>query len=87
MAAVDFAAAALRSRRSVLAARAAEEARVALLDLNADQANLTQWWFSRGEPDNPQLFECRKPERGYRRRKGARALTGCSSTRRHSTST
>jgi chromosome partitioning protein len=43
---------------SVLAARALQEGhRVALFDLNADQANLTQWWISRGKPDNPYLHE------------------------------
>jgi chromosome partitioning protein len=43
---------------SVLAARAVEDGhRVAMFDLNADQANLTQWYVSRGEPDNPALFE------------------------------
>ena len=43
---------------SILAARAALDGdRVALLDLNADQASLTQWWISRGEPENPELFE------------------------------
>jgi chromosome partitioning protein len=43
---------------SVLAARAVQDGeRVAMFDLNADQASLTQWWVSRGEPDNPQLFE------------------------------
>jgi hypothetical protein len=29
--------------------------RVAMFDLNADQANLTQWWVSRGQPLNPYL--------------------------------
>jgi len=43
---------------AVLAVKAAEEGLpVALLDLNADQASLTQWWESRGAPDNPELFE------------------------------
>jgi cellulose biosynthesis protein BcsQ len=28
-----------------------------MLDLNADQASLTEWWVSRGDPENPQLFE------------------------------
>src|SRR5262249_30544522 len=43
---------------SVLAARAVQEGhRVALFDLNADQANLTQWWISRGAPNNPYLHE------------------------------
>lgn len=26
-----------------------------MLDLNADQGNLAQWWFSRGQPTNPRL--------------------------------
>jgi chromosome partitioning protein len=43
---------------SVLAVRAAmESARVAMFDLNADQASLTQWWVLRGEPMNPRLIE------------------------------
>jgi cellulose biosynthesis protein BcsQ len=29
--------------------------RVAMFDLNADQANLTQWWVIRGQPRNPYL--------------------------------
>jgi chromosome partitioning protein len=42
----------------VLAARAVQDGqRVAMLDLNADQASLTEWWIARGEPENPQLFE------------------------------
>jgi chromosome partitioning protein len=41
-----------------LAARAAlESARVAMFDLNSDQANLTQWYILRGEPPNPVLVE------------------------------
>jgi chromosome partitioning protein len=28
---------------------------VCMFDLNADQANLTQWWVSRGQPFNPYL--------------------------------
>jgi chromosome partitioning protein len=44
-----------------LAARAAMESpRVAMFDLNADQANLTQWWILRGEPSNPRLIEVEK---------------------------
>jgi Mrp family chromosome partitioning ATPase len=40
-----------------LVRKAAEEnSRVALIDLNFDQANTTQWWILRGEPDNPALF-------------------------------
>src|SRR6476646_1430052 len=43
---------------SALAARAAlESARVAMFDLNSDQANLTQWYILRGEPPNPVLVE------------------------------
>ncbi len=30
--------------------------RVAIIDLNADQGNLTQWWMARGEPMYPRLF-------------------------------
>jgi chromosome partitioning protein len=42
----------------VLAAKAVQEGHnVALFDLNADQASLTQWWMLRGEPENPQLFD------------------------------
>ena len=41
---------------TLLAVRASREsAGVAMLDLNADQANLAQWWFSRGRPTNPRL--------------------------------
>ena len=41
---------------TLLAVRASREgARVAMLDLNSDQANLAQWWFSRGQPMNPKL--------------------------------
>jgi chromosome partitioning protein len=43
---------------ALLAAKAAQDGqRVALIDLNADQASLTDWWTLRGEPENPQLFE------------------------------
>jgi chromosome partitioning protein len=42
---------------AALAVRAAKESkRVAMVDLNGDQGNLTQWWQLRGEPKNPQLF-------------------------------
>jgi chromosome partitioning protein len=42
----------------VLATRAVQDGkRVAMYDLNADQASLTGWWFARGEPENPQLLE------------------------------
>ena len=43
---------------TVLAAKAVEDGkRVAIFDLNADQASLTAWWYYRGEPDNPWLPE------------------------------
>ena len=42
---------------AALAVRAAKDFdRVAMLDLNHDQANLTQWWHLRDAPDNPALF-------------------------------
>jgi chromosome partitioning protein len=42
---------------AALAVRASKEfPRVAMIDLNRDQANLTQFWQLRGEPDNPRLF-------------------------------
>jgi chromosome partitioning protein len=42
---------------AALGVRAAKDfKRVALVDLNGDQGNLTQWWMLRGEPDNPHLF-------------------------------
>jgi len=41
-----------------LAVRASKEAkRVAVIDLNSDQGNLSQWYLIRGEPDNPLLFD------------------------------
>jgi chromosome partitioning protein len=41
-----------------LAARAAlDNKRVALIDLNCDQANTTAWWVLRGEPKNPLLID------------------------------
>ncbi|MGA7325564.1 MAG: ParA family protein [Rhodomicrobium sp.] len=41
---------------SVLAVQASRESdKVLMIDLNADQGNLTQWWASRGEPDVPGL--------------------------------
>lgn len=44
-----------------LAVRAAQEStRVAMLDLNADQGDLTAWWILRGEPDNPRIIEVEK---------------------------
>ena len=43
---------------AVLAVKAAEEGlRVAMFDLNSDQMSLSQWWDSRGGPDNPVLFD------------------------------
>jgi cellulose biosynthesis protein BcsQ len=43
---------------TVLAAKAVQDGkRVAMFDLNADQASLTQWWYYRGEPENPWLPE------------------------------
>jgi chromosome partitioning protein len=49
---------------TALAARAAlESARVAMFDLNSDQANLTQWYILRGEPPNPVLVEVEKISR------------------------
>ena len=42
---------------SALAARASKESlRVAMMDLNPDQGNLTQWWMLRGQPMNPRLI-------------------------------
>ena len=42
---------------SALAVRASQDkARVAMIDLNVDQGNLTQWWILRGEPKNPRLI-------------------------------
>jgi chromosome partitioning protein len=47
-----------------LAVRAAlESKRVAMFDLNGDQANLTQWYILRGEPPNPVLVEVEKISR------------------------
>jgi chromosome partitioning protein len=41
---------------SSLAVRASlESIRVALIDLNADQGDLSQWWMMRGQPMNPRL--------------------------------
>jgi chromosome partitioning protein len=41
---------------SALAVRAClDSLRVALIDLNVDQANLTQWWMTRRQPMNPRL--------------------------------
>ncbi len=41
-----------------LAVRASKEAkRVAIIDLNSDQGNLSQWYLIRGEPENPLLFD------------------------------
>ena len=42
----------------MLAVRAMQDGfNVAMIDLNADQANLTQWWVSRGSPFNPYLVD------------------------------
>ena len=42
---------------SALAARASKESlRVAMMDLNPDQGNLTHWWMLRGQPMNPRLI-------------------------------
>ena len=42
---------------AALAVTATKEAeRVALIDLNADQSSLTNWWRRRGEPANPYLL-------------------------------
>lgn len=38
-----------------IAARAAHDVKVGMIDLNVDQATLSQWWVDRGEPDNPML--------------------------------
>jgi chromosome partitioning protein len=40
---------------TALAARASEEGPVFLVDANFDQGSASQWWFLRGEPDNPTL--------------------------------
>jgi chromosome partitioning protein len=37
-------------------ALAAVARRAAMVDLNADQGNLSQWWTLRGEPDDPRLI-------------------------------
>ena len=43
---------------ATLAARAAKDSsRVAILDLNQDQGNLSDWWSLRGGPKNPTLFD------------------------------
>jgi len=42
---------------SALAARASKESmRIAMMDLNPDQGNLSQWWALRGQPMNPRLI-------------------------------
>lgn len=42
---------------TLLAVQAVSDgARVAMVDLNVDQGNLTQWWGRRGEPSNPALL-------------------------------
>ena len=43
---------------SVLAVRAADEADVAMLDIDA-QRSLASWWERRGKPDNPELIDVR----------------------------
>jgi chromosome partitioning protein len=43
---------------ATLAARAAKDSsRVAMLDLNQDQGNLTDWWTLRGRPKSPILID------------------------------
>jgi chromosome partitioning protein len=43
---------------ATLAVRAAKDSgRVAMLDLNEDQGNLTDWWTLRGRPKNPFLVD------------------------------
>jgi chromosome partitioning protein len=39
-----------------VAARASKDVRVGMIDLNVDQATLSQWWVDRGEPGNPALI-------------------------------
>jgi chromosome partitioning protein len=47
-----------------LAVRAAQESmRVAMIDLNADQGDLTAWWILRGEPFSPRIVEVEKINR------------------------
>lgn len=42
---------------SALAVRACEDSGdIVLIDLNADQGDLTNWWINRGEPENPWLY-------------------------------
>lgn len=41
---------------SSVAARASRDVSVGMIDLNVDQATLSQWWVDRGEPDNPALI-------------------------------
>ena len=40
---------------ATLAVRAAKDGRVGMIDLNEDQASLTDWWINRGKADNPTL--------------------------------
>jgi chromosome partitioning protein len=42
---------------ATLAVRAAKDGRVGMIDLNEDQASLTDWWINRGKADNPTLVE------------------------------
>ena len=39
-----------------LAVLASKLGKTALIDLNSDQANASQWWVDRGKPDNPILL-------------------------------
>jgi chromosome partitioning protein len=42
----------------LLAVRAMQDGKnVVMVDVNSDQANLTQWWVSRGQPFNPYLAQ------------------------------
>jgi chromosome partitioning protein len=46
---------------SALSVRAVEEGHsVVMMDLNADQGDLTRWWINRGEPQLPALLEVEK---------------------------
>ena len=40
---------------TLAASAVGEDERVAMFDLNSDQASLTHWWALRGEPANPHL--------------------------------
>lgn len=41
---------------TALAVLASKQGKAALIDLNEDQANASQWWVDRGRPDNPNLL-------------------------------